>query len=713
MRPTLASLLLGSSLALGAPAPTPPAPGAPTAAPAADPYLWLEGVTDEKALAWVRERNAVSVKELAETPGFKKLEGEILAILDSDKKIPFVNKIGDHYYNLWKDKDHARGLWRRTTLAEFRKDAPEWETVIDVDALNKAEGENWVWHGADCLRPEYRRCLVSLSRGGADAEVVREFDLPTKAFVKDGFFVPEAKSSVSWIDADALYVGTDFGPGSMTSSGYPRTARLWKRGTTLADAPTVFEGRADDVGAFAGHDRTKGFERDFYYRFITFFTNELQVLRDGKPVRVDKQDSANATVHREWLFLELREDWTVGGRTYKAGSLLAARFEAFMAGERAFDVLFEPTERTSLAGYTPMRSRLILNVLDNVKSRLYVLTPGRKGWSRAPLPGVPELGAVTASAVDADESDDYFLTVTDFLTPTTLALGTAGKGPAKPLKSLPAFFDAKGLTTTQHEAVSKDGTRVPYFQVGPKDLALDGSHPTLLYGYGGFEVSQLPVYSGGRGKGWLERGGVLVVANIRGGGEFGPRWHQAALKADRNKAYEDFAAVAEDLVARKVTSVAHLGAQGGSNGGLLIGNMLTTYPHLFGALVCQVPLLDMQRYSKLLAGASWMGEYGDPDKPEDWAFLQKYSPYQNVRKDAHYPRTLFTTSTRDDRVHPGHARKMVARMQEQGHDVLYYENIEGGHGGAANNQQQAFMNALAYEFLWRQLSAAPGTTARP
>jgi len=690
----LVALLAFSSVALAEPAPS------------ADPNLWLEGVTDEKALAWVRERNAVSVKELAETPGFKSLEGEILAILDSNQKIPYVTKIGDQYYNLWKDKDHARGLWRRTTLAEFKKAEPKWETVIDVDALGKAEGENWVWHGADCLRPKYQRCLVALSRGGADADVTREFDLPSKSFVKDGFFVPEAKSSVSWRDADTLFVGTDFGLGSMTSSGYPRTARLWKRGTALADAPTVFEGKADDVGAYAGHDHTKGFERDFYYRFITFYTNELQVLRDGKPVRVDKPDSANANVHREWLFVELRDDWTVGGKTYKSGSLLAIKFDDFMSGDRAFEVLFEPTARTSLAGYTPMKSKLILNVLDNVKSRLYVLSSGKnqRGWKREPMPGVPELGSVAANAVDADLGDDYFLVVTDFLTPTTLALGTAGKGPAKTLKSLPAFFDASGLTASQHEATSKDGTRVPYFQVGRKDMKLDGTNPTLLYGYGGFEVSQTPSYSGGRGKGWLGRGGVLVVANIRGGGEFGPRWHQAALKANRNKAYEDFAAVAEDLVARKVTSVKHLGAQGGSNGGLLIGNMLTTYPQLFGALVCQVPLLDMQRYSKLLAGASWMGEYGDPDKPEEWAFLQKYSPYQNASKDAHYPRTLFTTSTRDDRVHPGHARKMVARLMEQGHDVLYYENIEGGHGGAANNQQAAFMTTLAYEFLWKQLT---------
>jgi prolyl oligopeptidase len=678
--------------------------GAADAPGSDDPYLWLEGITDDKALAWVRERNAVSVKDLAQTQDFRKLEAGILAILDSDQKIPFVEKIGGHYYNFWKDKDHARGLWRRTTLDEYRKAEPKWEIVIDLDALAGAERENWVWSGADCLRPKYQRCLVSLSRGGADAVVVREFDLPSKRFVKDGFLVPEAKSSVSWIDADTVYVGTDLGPGSMTTSGYPRTARVWKRGGELEAAPVVFEGKPEDVGAYAERDHTPGFERDFFHRFITFYTNEQSVLRAGKPVRIDKPDSADAVVHREWLYLQLREDWTVGGRTYRSGSLLAANFDAFMSGKRAFDVLFEPTERSSLAGYSPMKSRVILNVLDNVRSRLYVLTPGLDGWVRDPLPGLPEFGSVSAEPIDADESDDYFLTVTDFITPTTLARGTAGEGPPEPLKSLPAFFDTKGLVATQHEATSKDGTRVPYFQVGSRDIKLDGSNPTLLYGYGGFEVSETPYYSGSRGKGWLERGGVLVVANIRGGGEFGPSWHQAALKASRNKAYEDFAAVAQDLVARGVTSVPRLGAEGGSNGGLLIGNMLTTYPQLFGALVCEVPLLDMQRYNKLLAGASWMGEYGDPDKPEEWAFLQQYSPYHNVAKGKAYPRTLFTTSTRDDRVHPGHARKMVARMQEQGHDVLYYENIEGGHGVAANNQQAAFMAALAYEFLWRELS---------
>lgn len=670
----------------------------------ADPYLWLEDVTSDKALSWVRKRNEESLQELAEKAEFKQLEKDILTILDSDQQIPYVTKLGPKYYGIWKDKAHPRGLWRRTSLAEYKKSNTKWEVVLDLDALSEAESESWVWDGVDCHRPAYVRCLISLSRGGADATVIREFDLPTKTFVKDGFVVPESKTTVSWVDADTLFVGSDFGPGSMTSSGYARTARRWSRGVALADAPTVFEGKADDVSVGAFHDSAPGHERDLYYRAITFYSNEFMVLRDGKPVRIDKPDSANATPHGQWLFIELREDWDVGGRTFKAGSLLVSKFDAFLGGQRELEVLFEPTERTSLAGYSPTKTRVILNVLDNVKSRLFVLAPKTGGWTRAPLPGLPKLGRIDALAVELHDSDDYFLTVTDFLTPTRLALGTASKGPAVTLKQLPAFFKATGLAAAQHQAISKDGTVIPYFEVAPKTLKLNGENPTLLYGYGGFEISELPVYSGGRGKGWLERGGVLVVANIRGGGEFGPRWHQAALKANRHKAYEDFAAVAEALIERKVTSPKRLGALGGSNGGLLVGNALTRYPHLFGAMVCQVPLLDMQRYHKLLAGASWIGEYGDPEKPDEWSFIKSFSPYHNVVAGTRYPRTLFTTSTRDDRVHPGHARKMVARMNEQGHDVLYYENVEGGHGGAANNKQKAFMWSLAYTFLWGQLA---------
>jgi len=670
---------------------------------AADPNQWLEGVEDAKALDWVKQQNADSVSELTRSGDFKRIQKRTLEILDSEEKVAYVDKQGEYYYNFWRDAEHVRGIWRRTTLAEYRKAEPAWETVLDVDALATAESENWVFSGADCLEPENRLCLLSLSRGGADATVVREFDTVAKAFVKGGFELPEAKSDASWVDADTLFVGTDFGTGSLTNSGYPRIAKRWKRGTPLTAAQTVYEGQVEDVwdGAFA--DTTPGFERQGILRGVTFYSNEMFLLQDGKLVKIDKPDSANANLHREWLLLELRDDYAVAGKTWPAGSLLATRLDDFMAGKREFESLFTPTDRSSLAGYSPTRHHIIVNELDNVKNRVYVWTPGEKGWSREALPGLPEFGTVSVNGVDARDSDAYFVTATDFLTPTSLLYGEVGKGKPELLKSLPAFFDASKLTVSQHEAKSADGTRVPYFQVARKDLVLDGSNPTVLYGYGGFEVSMTPNYSANFGDAWLNKGGVYVLANIRGGGEFGPKWHQAALKANRHRAYEDFAAVAMDLIARKVTSTPHLGTMGGSNGGLLMGNMLTLYPELFGAIVCQVPLLDMQRYHTLLAGASWMGEYGNPDDPQEWKFIQTFSPYHNVKADVKYPRTLFTTSTRDDRVHPGHARKMVAKMKAQGHDVLYYENMEGGHAGSADNPQRAFMTALAWTFFAREL----------
>lgn len=685
------------------------AQAAPDAPATDDPYAWLEDVGGDRALGWVREQNAKAEAELASTPEFKRLEADILAILDSDEKIPGVEKIGDYYYNFWKDKDHQRGLWRRTTLEEYRKPRPRWETVIDLDALNRAEGENWVWHGADCLKPQYARCLVALSRGGADADVTREFDLATKTWVEGGFFRKEAKGALGWIDADNVYVFTDFGPGSMTSSGYPRIAKQWKRGTPIESATVVYEGKPEDMYISAMRDVSyEGgkpvYQRDFVSRTLAFYNDELYLKgADGSLAKLDVPNSANKSVHRAWLTLELREPWSVGGRQYKAGSLLATNFDAFMGGKREFAVLFEPTDNTSLAGYTWTKSHLVLNVLEDVKSTLSVLTPADGQWMRSAFVGAPAIGTVAVSAVDADESDAVWLTTTDFLTPTTLSLVQIGQAPEK-LKSNPVFFDGSRDVVEQHFATSKDGTRVPYFLVRPKDLAFDGKAPTLLYGYGGFEISLTPTYSGGVGKGWLEKGGVYALANIRGGGEYGPRWHQAALKANRHKAYEDFAAVADDLVARKITSPAHLGTQGGSNGGLLMGNMITQYPEKFGAVVVQVPLLDMKRYNHLLAGASWMAEYGNPDKPEEWAYIRTFSPYHLFDPAKDYPPVLFTTSTRDDRVHPGHARKMMALMQAAGKDVRYYENIEGGHGGAADNRQSAHMNALAYTFLWQQLS---------
>jgi len=671
--------------------------------PDTDPNQWLEGVEDTKALDWVKAENADSVDELTRSGDFKRIEARTLEILDSDARIPYVSKQGDQYYNFWRDAKNPRGLWRRTTMAEYRKAEPQWEVVLDLDALAKAEDKNWVFAGADCLEPTYKRCLMQLSIGGADANIVREFDTADKAFVTDGFNLSEAKSNVSWVDNDTVFVGTDFGPGSMTDSGYPRVAKRWKRGTPLTDAQPIFEGDQKDVAAYAYADTTPGFELQGLVRQTTFFSNEAYLLRDGKTIQIDKPADANMNAHRGWMFLELRSDWIVGGKTWVAGSLLAINLDKFLAGERNFEALFTPNARTSLAGYSPTLGHVILNELDNVRNRLYVLTPSESGWKREPLPGLPEFGTITADAVDSSESDAFFINVTDYLTPTSLLYGEVGKGAPEKLKSLPGFFDTEGLEVSQHEAKSADGTRVPYFQVSMKAVKLNGKNPTVLYGYGGFEVSMTPNYSAGIGDSWLSKGGVYVVANIRGGGEFGPKWHQAALKANRNKAYEDFIAVAEALIARKLTSTPHLGINGGSNGGLLMGNMLTMRPDLFGAIVCQVPLLDMQRYHKLLAGASWMGEYGDPDVPAEWAYLQKYSPYHNVKKDVTYPRTLFTTSTRDDRVHPGHARKMVAKMKQQGHDVLYYENIEGGHGGAANNQQRAFMTALAWTFFAREL----------
>jgi prolyl oligopeptidase len=668
-----------------------------------DPYLWLEDVTSDKALAWVKEQNAETLHQLTKAEAFTGLNERLRKILDSDARIPYVSKDGPYYYNFWRDAKHVRGIWRRTTLDEYRKAQPNWETVLDLDALAAKEKENWVWKGASFLKPACERCLVLLSRGGADAEVTREFDVTAKGFVKDGFSLPEAKSSTAWRDQDHIYVGTDFGPGSLTHSGYPRIAKEWKRGTPLAEATTLLEGRPDDMAVHAFRDQTPGFERDFVTRLVTFWTNETFLRRDGKLIKIDKPDDAQVSVHRDLLFLELHSDWKVGSTTYPAGALLATNFDAYLKGERRFDVLFQPTERKSLAGFSPTRHHVILNELDNVRNRLYVLTHKDGTWQREPLPGAPEFATARASAVDADESDDYFLTVAGFLTPSSLYLGTAGQGRPEKLKQLPDLFDAHGLSVSQHEAVSKDGTRIPYFQIARTDLAYNENNPTLLYGYGGFRISMVPDYRPTTGAAWLEKGGVYVVANIRGGGEFGPRWHNAALMANRPRAYEDFIAVAEDLVRRRVTSPKHLGIMGGSNGGLLVGNALTMRPDLFGAVVCQVPLLDMRRYHKLLAGASWMAEYGNPDKPKEWEFIRTFSPYHKVQKDVKYPRTLFMTSTRDDRVHPGHARKMVAKMKADGHDVLYYENVEGGHGGAANNQQLAFMGALAYTFLWNQL----------
>jgi prolyl oligopeptidase len=525
--------------------------------------------------------------------------------------------------------------------------------------------------------------------------------------VKGGFFLPVAKTEIGWIDADHVYVGTDFGPGSMTESSYPRIVKEWTRGTPLASARTIYEGTPEDLAVSADHDRTPGFERDFVSVQKDFFHGDRYQLKDGKLIKIDVPSDSGPDVHRQWLVVQIRSPWTTGGTTWPAGALLAMQFDDFMAGKRDFTALFTPDAHTSLAGYSWTQHHMILDVLDDVKSRLEVLTPPTSGtgaWAREALSGVPDNVTASAGAVDAEHSDAYWLNITGFLTPSTLELGTIGEGPAKVLKQEPAFFDASKFEVSQHFVTSKDGTRVPYFEIAPKGMKLDGKNRTLEYGYGGFEVSLLPRYSGSIGRAWLQRGGVYVVANIRGGGEYGPAWHKAALKANRPKAYQDFAAVAEDLIKRGVTSPEHLGAEGGSNGGLLMGNMLTEYPQLYGAISCEVPLLDMKRYSHLSAGASWMAEYGNPDDPKQWAFIKTFSPYQNVKPGMHYPDVLFYTTTSDDRVGPVQARKMAAKMEAMGYrNVWFYENTEGGHGAGADNAQSATMHALAYDFLWDKL----------
>jgi prolyl oligopeptidase len=669
-----------------------------------DPYMWLEDVGGERALAWVREQNATSTRELERTAGFEELRRRLLSIQDSRERIPNVTKHGAYFYNFWRDEKNVRGVWRRTSLSEYRNAEPSWETVLDLDQLAATEKENWIWKGADILRPTHDRAVIFLSRGGADAAVVREFDLDQKQFVTGGFQLAEAKSRVAWRARDALYVGTDLGPGSLTDSGYPRVVKEWRRGTPLTDAKTIFEGKAGDVSVTASvvHDHGRIYE--IITRATTFFTTELYLRRGDDWVKIDKPADARVETFMDQLLLRLRSDWTVAGRTYRAGSMLAADVAAYLHGERQLVVLFEPTDRRALANTSATKNYLIVNELDNVRNKVFTLKRADGKWTRMALE-TPPFGSVRVRGIDADESDDYFMTVSDFLTPSSLYLGAIEQDKQEKLKSLPGFFAVDGLVISQHEAISKDGTKIPYFQVSRKDLPLNGENPALLYGYGGFAVSQVPFYSGSIGAAWLERGGVFVLSNIRGGGEFGPSWHYAARKEKRQRAFDDFIAVAEDLIARKVTSPKHLGIHGGSNGGLLVGVALTQRPDLFKAAVCQVPLLDMRRYHKLLAGASWLDEYGDPDKPEEWAYIGKYSPYHNVFAEKKYPRVFFTTSTRDDRVHPGHARKMFAKMKAQGHDVLYYENIEGGHGGAANNQQLAYMSALTYSFLVKELFA--------
>jgi prolyl oligopeptidase len=661
-----------------------------------DPYLWLEDILGDNALDWVRARNEPTVEEFSGDE-FERMRTQALEVLDTDARIPYVRRRGDYLYNFWRDAANPRGLWQRTTLESYRSDNPDWDVLIDVDELARVDDENWVWAGANVIYPEYTRALVSLSRGGSDAAIMREFDMATREFIDDGFALPEAKSGFSWVDPDTLLIGTDFGEGSLTESGYPRIIKRWQRGQPVEDAQTVFEGSAGDVIVAAGVDRTPGFERTILRRALDFFNDQVYELRGDELIRIDAPTDASISVHRQWLLIELRTDWITGSASYPAGSLLAADYDEFLAGTAQLRVVFEPDTHTSLLHYAWTRDRLVVVTLSDVASRVEIVTPGT--WQRRPVTDVPANTNTVIVAAD-DTGDEIFLDSSGFTTPSRLLHG-AVDGPLEQIKSAPAFFDAEGMTVAQHFATSKDGTAIPYFVVRPRDAT--GPGPTLLGGYGGFEVARTPGYDGVLGRLWLARGGTFVLANIRGGGEYGPGWHTQAMRAGRHLVAEDFASVATDLVDRGIATVQQLGAQGGSNGGLLMGVMLTKYPELFGALVCQVPLLDMRRFHLLLAGASWVAEYGDPDNPDDWEFIAEYSPYQNISADVEYPPVLITTSTRDDRVHPGHARKMTAALEAAGHRVWYYENIEGGHAGAADNAQTAFKSALSFSFLWRML----------
>ncbi|HZK05596.1 MAG TPA: prolyl oligopeptidase family serine peptidase [Actinomycetaceae bacterium] len=693
--------------------------------PGEDPFLWLEDIEGNDALRLVKERNA-KTEAVLRTDRRLQIESGILEILDSQERIPTVVQRGEYLYNFWTDAGHERGIWRRTTWESYRSDTPEWDMLIDVDALGAAEGVKWVWKGANVLYPSRDRALVSLSRGGSDADVTREFDLTTREFIEDGFFREESKGGITWADTTGAttFVFTDTGEGSLTRSGYPRTVRQWTRGTPLESSELVYEGETDDMYIGAAADHTPGFERSFVQRAIAFYETEVFELREGELRHIPVPSSADASVWREWLLIHLRDPWVSGEATYPADALLAIGYEDFLAGSADFTMLFTPGPHVSLAALTVTRHHVVVTVLEDVVNRLEILTPPARtdtgadddgGWRRRALDldvgdggaAIERFATISVSPVDQKESDELWVSTQGFLTPSTLSLLTLDDGgnavSLESLKSLPAFFDAEGMEVTQHFATSKDGTRIPYFQVAPAGFTADGTTPTILYGYGGFEVSLLPGYNPAMGRAWLARGGVYVVANIRGGGEYGPAWHQAALKQNRRRAYEDFAAVARDLVDRGVTAPDRLGAQGASNGGLLVTNMLTQYPELFGAIVCQVPLTDMKRYSHMLAGASWMAEYGDPDDPEQWEYIRTFSPYHLAEVGRDYPPVLFTTSTRDDRVHPGHARKMAAKLAGMGYDVTYWENIEGGHGGAATSSQRARMSALAYEFLWQRL----------
>jgi prolyl oligopeptidase len=676
--------------------------------PQNDPRVWLEEVEGEEALAWVEGQNERTFERLQGDPRYQDLYDQALEIYQSEDRIPYGSYYGGYVWNFWQDAVNTHGLWRRTTMESYLSDAPEWDVILDLDALSEAEDMNWVWRGANCLGPDYDRCILTLSDGGADAAVRREFDLSDRAFVEGGFVTPEAKGGVSWVDADTVMVGLATSEADTTTSGYPSVAYRWSRGTDLSEAVEVVRGDRDDVGLFAfraedsdGTVYMMASEADTFYDTTWWYLpSDAEAVQLPLPSKSSIQD-----MYQGELVFTIEEAWTPveGGETFPQGALLSFTMADFVATGELPDVktVYVPGPRQSLGNIGATRSALLVAIDENVVGGLEAFHYADGNWTSDTVP-VPANMTIQLSGTNREE-DIAFMNAEGFLTPDSLYTVDAAALEVEQIKSIPDRFDAEGLVVEQLEARSDDGTMIPYFVVRREDTVMDGTTPTLLYAYGGFQVSIRPSYSGSRGRLWLENGGAYVVANIRGGGEFGPAWHQAGLKMNRQRIYDDLISVAEDMHTRGLTSPRHTGVYGGSNGGLLTGVMYTQRPDLWNAVVSAVPLLDMLRFHTLLAGASWMGEYGNPEDPDEGGFLRSISPYHNVDANGDYPEIYLYTSTRDDRVHPGHARKMAHLLEETGHDYLYYENTAGGHSAAANLAETARRDALLYTFLMQKL----------